>query len=162
MSDNDKNVNGAAQEEAGEPQFGIQRIYVKDLSLESPSAPEIFLKEWAPDVNLDLDNASTALDDETFEVVLTVTVTAKSDDKTAFVVEVKQAGIFGMQGFDEQQLTHALGAFCPNVLYPYAREAVTDAVIRAGFPQLYLAPVNFDALFEQHRQKAANDVEGKE
>ena len=162
MSDNHNNVNGAAADAAGEPQFGIQRIYVKDLSLESPSAPEIFLKEWAPDVNLDLDNASTKLDDETYEVVLTVTVTAKSDEKTAFVVEVKQAGIFGMQGFDEQQLAHALGAFCPNVLYPYAREAVTDAVIRAGFPQLYLAPVNFDALFEQHRQQSANDAGSKE
>jgi preprotein translocase subunit SecB len=159
---NDKVDNKQATEE-NKQQFGIQRLYVKDLSLENPSAPEVFLQEWSPEVNLDLDNSSRELDDNNYEVVLTVTVSAKNGDKTAFLVEVKQAGIFNIAGFSDNELTHALGAFCPNILYPYAREAVTDAVIRAGFPQLYLAPVNFDALFEQHlQQQSANDTDSKQ
>lgn len=135
------------------PEFAIQRVYVKDLSLESPSVPHIFLEEWDPELNMDLSTAANALGEGAHEVVLTVTVTVKVKDKTAFLVEVKQAGIFGLNGFPEDQMRPMLGSFCPNILYPYAREAVTDAVVRAGFPQLYLAPVNFDALYQQQEEQ---------
>lgn len=139
-----------------QPEFAIQRLYVKDLSVETPNTPHIFLEPWEPNLNMDLaTDASLKLDGDLREVVLTVTVTVKIKEKVAFLVEVKQAGIFSMKGFDEQQVHHMLGSFCPNILYPYAREVVTDAVVRAGFPQLYLAPVNFDALYAQHQQEAA-------
>jgi preprotein translocase subunit SecB len=146
-------MNGQA---ADEQQFAIQRLYVKDLSLECPNSPEIFLENWEPDLDLNLDVEGTKeLEQGVREVVLRVTVTVKVNSKTAFLVEVKQAGIFTIAGFDQEQLQHLVGSFCPNILYPYAREAVTDAVVKAGFPQLYLAPVNFDALYEQ--QMAGQD-----
>lgn len=138
------------------PEFAIQRLYVKDLSLETPNSPQIFLEPWEPEMHMDLGtDASLTLDEGIREVVLTVTVTVKIKSKVAFLVEVKQAGIFALKGFSEEQLHHMLGSFCPNILYPYAREVVSDAVMRAGFPQLYLAPVNFDALYEQHKAGAA-------
>ncbi len=152
------------QEEMTEPEFAIQRLYIKDLSMESPNAPEIFLDQWEPELNLDLETKANNLGDDTHEVVLTVTVSVKIKDKTAFLVEVKQAGIFTMKGFPEDQIRPMLGSFCPNVLYPYAREVVTDAVIKAGFPQLYLTPVNFDALLEEHDQNqdpAAEEGDGE-
>ena len=132
------------------PEFGIQRIYIKDLSLECPSSPHVFLETWEPQLDMDLATNVDSLGENNHEVVLTVTVTVKLKDKTAFLVEVKQAGIFTLSGFPEDQMLPMLGSFCPNILYPYAREAVTDAVVRAGFPQLYLQPVNFDALYQQH------------
>lgn len=139
------------------PEFAIQRLYVKDLSLETPNTPKIFLDAWEPQMNMDLGtDAGLILEDGVREVVLKVTITVKIKEKVAFLVEVKQAGIFMLKGFTEEQLHHMLGSFCPNILYPYAREVVTDAVVRAGFPQLYLAPVNFDALYEQ-QQKAAKE-----
>ena len=140
------------QNQENQPEFSIQRVYVKDLSLETPNTPQIFLEQWEPQMNLDLaTDASLVLEEGVREVVLTVTVTVKVKDKVAFLTEVKQAGIFVLKGFGEEQLRHMLGSFCPNVLYPYAREVVTDAAVRAGFPQLYLAPVNFDALYEQQQ-----------
>lgn len=148
----EENTNDQQAQPTDGPQFGIQRVYVNDLSVECPSSPQIFLEEWSPEINLDLDTKSNKLDNDTYEVVLKVTVTAKVGEKTAFLAEVKQAGIFALQGFSEDQLEHTLAAFCPNILYPYAREAITCSVVRAGFPQLYLAPVNFDALYEQHKQ----------
>lgn len=155
MSD-EQVTNGAANPE-DEQQFAIQRLYVKDLSLECPNSPAIFLDEWQPDLNLDLDvDAKNELSDGVREVVLTVTVTVKVKDKTAFLVEVKQAGIFTVAAFPEDQLKQLLGSFCPNILYPYAREVITDVVVKAGFPQLYLSPVNFDALYEQQQQQEAN------
>lgn len=146
----------AEQAQAGQaqPEFAIQRLYVKDLSLETPNSPKIFLEQWEPELNMDLaTDASSVLEENVREVVLTVTVTVKIKEQVAFLVEVKQAGIFSISGFPEDQLHHMLGSYCPSVLYPYAREVVTDAVMRAGFPQLYLAPVNFDALYEQHKQQ---------
>lgn len=146
---------GQAGNAAEGPQFAIQRIYVKDLSLETPNSPKIFLEQWKPELNMDLATKTEALDDDAHEVMLTVTVTVKSDNKVAFLVEVKQAGIFTMRGFEKDQLEPMLGSFCPNVLYPYAREVITDAVVKAGFPQLYLTPINFDALYEQQKAEAA-------
>ncbi|HLD84438.1 MAG TPA: protein-export chaperone SecB [Coxiellaceae bacterium] len=146
------------QPQPQQPEFAIQRLYVKDLSLETPNTPKIFLETWEPQLHMDLNtDGSLALEESVREVVLTVTVTVKLKDKVAFLVEVKQAGIFSLKGFTDEQLKHMLGSFCPNILYPYAREVVSDCVTRAGFPQLYLAPVNFDALYEQH-QKSGGDA----
>lgn len=136
-------------EQQAEQQFEIQRIYVKDLSFESPNSPELFLSEWQPEVNIDLKVDHHKIEDHVFEVSLTVTVTAKAGEKTAFLVEVKQAAIFLIDGFDDEQLNHMLGSFCPGILYPYAREVVSDVVNRGSFPQLLLAPINFDALYQQ-------------
>lgn len=144
------------QPEQAQPEFSIQRLYVKDLSLETPNTPKIFLEPWEPQMNMDLaTDASLVLEEGLREVVLTVTVTVKIKEKVAFLVEVKQAGIFALKGLTDEQMQHMLGSYCPNILYPYAREVVSDAVMRAGFPQLYLAPVNFDALYEQHKQSGA-------
>ena len=141
---------------ATQPEFAIQRLYVKDLSLETPNTPKIFLEQWEPKMHMDLaTDASLTLDDGLREVVLTVTITVKIKEAVAFLVEVKQAGIFSFKNFTDEQMQPMLGSFCPTILYPYAREVVSDAVMRAGFPQLYLSPVNFDALYEQHKAKMA-------
>jgi preprotein translocase subunit SecB len=142
-----------ANNEAQAPQFNIQRIYTKDLSFETPNSPAVFQKEWNPEVKLDLDTRSTKISDDVFEVVLSLTVTAKNGEETAFLCEVQQAGIFSIVGLTEPQLAHSLGAYCPNVLFPYARELVGSLVGRGTFPQLNLAPVNFDALFAQYVQQ---------
>jgi len=138
-----------------ERQFAVQRIYIKDLSFESPNAPEVFRGEWKPQNELSLNTKVNRLSDEAFEVVLSVTVTTTVGEKTAFIVEVHQAGIFTMAGFSEQELGPMLGAYCPNLLFPYAREAVSDLVTRGSFPQLVLQHVSFEALFAQHQQEAA-------
>jgi len=151
MSDN-------AQPESNQPEFGIQRIYTKDISFESPNTPAVFLKDWEPELNMDLSTKTTPLDADHYEVVLTVTVQVKMKEDTVFLAEVHQAGIFLAKGFSQEEMKPMLGSFCPNVLYPYAREAVTDLVIRGGFPQLYLAPVNFDALYQQQEQEASDEV----
>ncbi|WMQ74043.1 MAG: Protein-export protein SecB [Sodalis sp.] len=127
--------------------FQIQRIYTKDVSFEAPNAPKVFQQAWQPDIKLDLDAASSQLVEEIYEVVLRVTVTAALGDDTAFLCEVQQAGIFTISGIDGTQMAHCLGAYCPNILFPYARECITSQVSRGTFPQLNLAPVNFDALF---------------
>ena len=148
-----------ANNEAQAPQFNIQRIYTKDLSFETPNSPSVFQKEWNPEVKLDLDTRSNKLSDDTFEVILSLTVTAKNGEETAFLCEVQQAGIFTISDVEEGQLAHMLGAFCPNTLFPYARETVSNLVNRGTFPQLNLAPVNFDALFGQYVQQRAAQAE---
>ncbi|WP_075180309.1 protein-export chaperone SecB [Neptunomonas phycophila] len=150
MSENEQ----AAQQPKG-PQFAVQRLYLKDSSLETPNSPQVFTKQWKPEVNLEMNTATNQLSEEHFEVVLTLTVTAKNDGDTAFLVEVHQGGIFLVGGMSDQDKAHALGAFCPNVLFPYAREAVDNLVTKASFPPLMLAPVNFDALYAQKMQRAA-------
>jgi preprotein translocase subunit SecB len=133
-----------------QPNFEIQRIYVKDLSYEAPNTPHTFTEDWKPEVQLNLETKSTRIQDNVHEVVLSVTATVTSSKKSAFLVEIQQAGIFMITGFPADQLQHMLGSFCPNILFPYAREVVSDLVVRGGFPQLILAPVNFDALYTQH------------
>jgi len=140
------------QPQQEQPKFLIQRIYTKDISFESPNAPQLFRGEWRPEVKLDINSTASKLEDKVNEVVLKVTVTAKVEAKIAFLVEVQQAGIFTIEAFDDKQREHVLGSFCPNILYPYAREVVSDLVSRGGYPQLYLAPINFDALFAQQQQ----------
>ena len=142
-----------SEQSNSEMQFQIQRVYTKDVSYEAPNAPQVFQKEWEPEVKLDLDTASSQLADGVFEVVLRVTVTATVGEETAFLCEVQQAGIFTISGIEGTQMAHCLGAYCPNILFPYARECVTSLVSRGTFPQLNLAPVYFDALFMNYLQQ---------
>lgn len=143
----------------GEQQFVIQRIYVKDLSFEAPNSPAIFTEQVKSEINLELNTNINRLDDTTFEVVLQITVTSTAGDKTAFLIEVQQAGIFTIAGFNDADLSHMLNSYCGNLLFPYAREVVSDVVTRGSFPQLLLAPVNFDALYAQHLQQQAQQQE---
>lgn len=136
-----------------ETAFQIQRVYTKDISFEAPNAPQVFQKEWMPEVKLDLDTASNLLAENVYEVVLRVTVTATMQGETAFLCEVQQAGIFTVGGIEGTQLAHCLGAYCPNILFPFARECITNMVSRGTFPQLNLAPVNFDTLFMNYLQQ---------
>ena len=138
-------------------QINLQRIYTKDVSFETPNSPEIFTKEWQPEIKLDLDTRSNRLDDNgAFEVVLSVTVTATLGEQTAFLCEVQQAGVFTIAGeMPEVQLAHILGAYCPNQLFPYARETVSNLAAKGSFPNFHLAPVNFDAIFAQYMQQRA-------
>lgn len=132
------------------PQFSILRIYVKDVSFEIPNAPQIFAEEWKPEINLQLNTEVSPVDTDIYEVVLHLTVTAKQDEKTGFLVEIQQAGVFKVKGFDGTQKGAMLGAYCPNALFPFAREVIADLVVKGGFPQLLLAPINFDALYAQN------------
>lgn len=143
--------NSSSNPEARE--FALQRIYVKDVSFETPNSPAIFTAEWKPESNLNLNSGVNKLADDTYEVILTVTVTTKVGDQTAFLVEVQQAGIFHVKGFPDNEMGHMMGAYCPNILFPYAREVVSDLVNKGSFPQLLLTPVNFDALYAQHMQE---------
>ncbi len=131
-------------------EFTLQRIYVKDISFETPNSPQIFTADWEPESNLNLNSNVNQLDENTYEVILTVTVTTRVGDKTAFLVEVQQAGIFHVSGFPAEEMGPMMGAYCPNILFPYAREVVSDLVTKGSFPQLLLTPVNFDALYAQH------------
>ncbi len=137
----------------GEPQFGILRIYLKDVSFETPNSPAVFTEDFKPDVNLQLNTSVNELQDNLYEVVLNLTVTSKQEERTGFLVEVQQAGIFEVKGFDGAQKGHMLGAYCPNMLFPFARQAVADLVAKGGFPQLLLAPINFDALHAQKQEQ---------
>ncbi|EKE81472.1 protein-export chaperone SecB [Idiomarina xiamenensis] len=155
-------ANGAAAEQQQQMAFAIQRIYVKDVSFEAPDAPKTFRKEWKPHLNLDLQVKNEKIEDNLYEVVLTVTATNKIGDDVAFLCEVHQAGIFTIgDHLDEEQRSHLLGAFCPNILFPYARETLSSMVSRATFPQLNLAPVNFDALYAQQLQQQQQQAEGE-
>lgn len=142
-----------SEQNSPEVNFQIQRIYTKDMSFEAPKAPQIFQKEWKPEVKLDIDTSSNALNDGVFEVLLRLTLTATLGEDTAFLCEVQQAGIFAISGLEEVQMAQCLGAYCPNILFPYARESITNLVTRGTFPQVNLAPVNFDALFANYLQQ---------
>ena len=143
-----------SEQQDNQQQFAIQKIYLKDVSFESPNAPAVFSNEqWQPEVNVQLNTEAKSVSESIHEVTLTVTVTAKQQDKTAFLVEVKQAGVFQMAGFAKEQMGGMLGAYCPEVLFPFAREAIADLVAKGGFPQMLLSPVNFNALYMQHQQQ---------
>ena len=157
----EQQANGAAaqNEQQSQVQFAIQRIFTKDVSFEAPNSPAIFRKEWKPDLKLDLNVKHEKIEDRVYEVVLTLTATNKVDDEVAFLCEVHQAGIFTIgEEVQEGQLAHMLGSFCPNILFPYARECVASLVNRATFPQLNLSPVNFDAIFARHMQQQAEQA----
>ncbi len=156
----------AEENQQEQAQFALQRIYVKDLSFESPKSPEMFQAQWQPEVKLDLNTSNRQLQDDMFEVVLSLTITvqngADESKETAFLAEVQQAGVFLVKGLADEELHRTLGAFCPNILFPYAREAIDSLVLRGSFPPLMLAPVNFDALYmqamEQQQQQEGGTV----
>lgn len=139
-------------------QVRLERLYLKDVSFESPNTPETFTQAWEPQINLEINNRSQRVGDAHHEVVLTATITATLGEKTAFVVEVQQAAIFAMSGLPEEVVHRAIGTVCPNTLFPYVRETVDSLVVRGGFPALHLAPVNFDAAYadalKQQRDQA--------
>ena len=142
--------------ETAQPVFSIEKLYVKDLSIEVPNAPQIFLERETPQINVQLRTESSGVDEGVFEVALTVTVTAQlPEDKTVFLVEVAQCGIFQIRNVPQEDLEPIMMIGCANILFPYAREAVSDAVTRAGFQPVLLAPVNFEAMYAQNRQQAA-------
>ncbi|HXN15963.1 MAG TPA: protein-export chaperone SecB [Usitatibacter sp.] len=145
-------------EAQNQPLFSIEKVYVKDLSLEIPNAPQVFLEREAPSVDIQLHHNSTGVDEGVYQTTLTVTVTAKANDKTMFLVEAAQAGIFIIRNLPSQELEAVLGIACPNILFPYVREVISDIVVRAGFPPVVLNPVNFEAIYQaQHGAQPAGD-----
>ncbi len=145
-----------------EANFEINRIYVKDISVEAPNTPEIFKGEWEPEINLKLDNALQPLEGDLYEVSLTVTVSATNQDKTAYVVEVEKAGIFTLENFDEKQKGYIISAMIPNILFPYARETISNLIQKAGFPPMLLNPINFDAIYYQQLEEENSENPEKE
>ncbi len=141
-----------------ERQLALQKIYVKDLSFETPNSPQVFTQKWEPKVEFNLASNAQQLQESLYEVSITVTVTVKLEDKTAYLIEVCQAGIFALMGFTSQELGPLIGSYCPNILFPFAREVVSDLVVKGGFPPMLLAPVNFDALYAQHVQAQAEQA----
>lgn len=131
----------------------LQKIYLQDASLESPAAPGVFNERWNPTLNVDLDTKAQALQDDSYHIQLRVTVTGRQNERTVLLIEVHQAGIFTVRGLAESELGLVLGAYCPNILFPYAREAVSALVGKAGFPQILLSPVNFESLYHARRQQ---------
>ena len=148
----------AEQEQATDKHLAISKIYIKDFSFESPQAPQVFKSgEWKPQTNLNLRSGHTHVEDDIHEVVLTITVEAKDEDQTLFLVELHQAGLFELAGYDGEELAAIVGTFCPNLLFPYAREAIAATIQKGGFPEFVLQPINFDALYMQSKQQAAGE-----
>ena len=146
-------AQGTNQQQPEGPQFGLQRIFVKDLSFETPNSPQIFLEQWQPEMNLNINTQVHELGEDLVEVTLVMTVTVKVGEKTAFLVEIQQAGVFLIKGVPKEQMGPLLGINCPNILFPYARETISDLVSRGSFPQLLLQPINFEALYAQRLQQ---------
>lgn len=145
-----------------QPIFSVEKLYVRDLSIEVPNAPQCFLERETPNIDVQLATAATRLDEGFFDVTLTVTVTAKiGQDKTLFLIEAAQAGIFQIRNVPQEDLEPVMMVGCPNILFPYAREAVSDAVTRAGFQPVLLSPVNFESLYHAQRQQAAQRSNGE-
>lgn len=140
------------------PAFGIEKIYAKDISLEIPHAPEIFLERETPSIGVELHSESSSIDEGLYQVVLTVTVTATLGEKTVFLVEAGQGGIFQIRNVPEEDIDPILSVGCPNILFPYVRETISDLVTRAGFPPVLLAPVNFDVMYQQRLQQQAQQT----
>jgi len=160
----DEILNGAVADPMAQPQgasFTVEKLYVKDLSFEAPNAPQVFNEQGQPDLQMKLSQEVVRLNDMAFEVGLTITVTCTLNGKTAYLAEVKQAGVFGLAGFDEQVLDAMLGTQCPNILYPYATSAIGQLISSGGFPPFPMQPINFDALYgESLRQRAAQMAQG--
>lgn len=157
MADNDTQQAGGDNEQ----QFAVQKIYTRDISFESPNAPTIFTEQLQPQINLELNSNARPIADNVYEVVLSLTVTVKHEEKTAYLIEVQQCGIFNIKGFERDDLGRMLGSFCPEMIYPYAREVISDIATRGGFPQLLLAPVNFEALYAQHLAEQQQQEQGQ-
>ncbi len=151
---NQQNTQQNAQQQEAEQQFIIERIYIKDISFEAPNSPAVFTQNWEPDTNLNLNTQVNPLGDDHYEVELHVTVSVKNKEgKTAFLVEVIQAGAFLIKGYPQEQLGHLLASYCPSNLFPYAREVISNLVSKGSFPEMHLSPINFDALYAQRLQE---------
>jgi preprotein translocase subunit SecB len=149
--------SSSAAEQAGQAQFNIQKIYVKDVSFEAPNTPAVFNETGTPNLNMNLNQKVARLSDDVYEVVLGITLTCTIEEKNVYLAEVEQAGVFGLAGFDERNLDVMLGTYCPNVLFPYARQTISDLITAGGFPPFYLQPINFEALYaEGMRRRAEN------
>ena len=159
MADDQQNEAAGAAAGEAEQQFVLQRVYLKDVSFESPGSPEVFRKSYQPQVNVDLRTRSNAMEDNNYEIILTITITAKVEDETAFLVEVQQAGVFLVRGIEGEEMRRVLAIYCPNVLFPYARETIDTIVTKGTFPALMLAQVNFEALYAQAVQQAQQQAE---
>lgn len=157
-----ENTEAAAQGNENQPQFALQRIYNKDISFEAPGTPRIFQEKWQPKVSMELNSSHTQLTENQYEVVISLTVTTKLEEKVAYIVEVQQAGVFLIKNVEGAQLGHMLGAYCPNLLFPYARETIDALVTRGSFPALMLAPVNFDVIYQQALQRKQQEAQGSE
>jgi len=144
--------------DAPKREFALQRIYIKDVSFETPNVPGVFQQEWKPETKVNLNTEVKTLGNAVYEVCLSVTVTTQLGEQTAYLAEVKQAGVFTIDGFPEQEMGPLLGSFCPNQLFPYVREVLSDLIMKGSFPQLVLQPVNFDALYMQHQQELAKQA----
>lgn len=160
MAEENITTSEAATTEDSGPVFAIQRIYLKDLSFETPMGPSVFQKQWQPKVNQDLNTKNTKLENDLYEVALRLTLTVTDGEDTIYILEVKQAGIFAIKGLDPKQITHVINTTCPNILFPYAREAVDSVLSKGSFPALMLPPINFDALFASALKQA--EEEGRE
>ena len=154
MTEENKTATPQAANPDNAPQMSLQKIYVKDVSFETPNAPEIFNEQGQPEIKMNLNQKVKKIADNTYEVVLSVTVTCKILEKTAYLVEVQQGGVFSLVNFEESMLHQTLGSYCPNVLFPYARQIISDLVMNGGFQPLLLQPVNFDQLYAQQMQQA--------
>jgi preprotein translocase subunit SecB len=144
----DEATNGTAGAEAAAPaQFNVQKIYLKNVSFEAPNAPAVFQEQAQPQLQLNLNQKVARFEDDVYEVVLTITLTCTINEKTAYLAEVEQAGVFGLVGFDAAGADMMLGTHCPNVLFPYARQALGDLIAHGGFPPFLLQPLNFDAIY---------------
>lgn len=170
MAENDKTpeatagVPNAAEKSASQQEFRVHKVYLKDVSFESPISPTVFAseKKWQPQISLQLNTEVKEMDNDIVENTLNVQVTVKSDDEVVYLVEVKQAGLFFMKGFDDRNKAGMLNVFCPNLLFPFAREEIASLVSKGGFPQMLLEPVNFEALYAQHLQKAKQNAPAPE
>lgn len=148
--------------EENQQQFVIQKLYLKDVSFESPKAPEAFMDtDWSPSINVNINTSNQKITEGVYEVVLDITVTATQKESTAFLVELKQAGIFTIANFPDDALGGMLGAYCPETLFPFAREAVAELVVKGGFPQLALAPVNFNAMYQENLKRQQEGQAGQ-
>ncbi len=145
--------NPATEAPQASGQFGLQRVYLKDLSFEAPATPAVFAREWKPQANIQMNTSAKKQGEDSYEVVLTVTVTVKNEEETVYLVEVQQAGLFLVKGIEESALERLLGAHCPNLLFPYAHAQINDVVIRGSFPQVPMAPVNFEALLMEAKKQ---------
>lgn len=159
MEDQPQTRTGA--ENANQEKFAIQKIYTKDISLETPNSPQIFREQWKPAIEFEMSIQTQSLSENVYENVLRITVTAKIEDKTAFLVEVNQAGIFTLMNFSQEKMDYMFNGFCPGILFPYARENISTVISRAGFQPLVLSPINFDAVYAQQIQARAKQQGGQ-
>ena len=152
----------AENEQAPEKQLGIQKIYIKDFSFESPKTPQVFATtDWGPKTDLNLRSTHSAVSDDDHEVVLTITIEAKEDNNTVFLIELQQAGLFRITGYGDEEMKAIVGSFCPNILFPYARETIASIIAKGGFPEFVLQPINFDALYAQGVAQAKAQAEAQ-